>query len=455
VTTLIASTAITPTLTGIRGRVVFGDDPALPSLVAGFNTALEHRPAVAVVAACVEDVVRAVRYAAEMDLPVGVLATGHSAPAMDGGVLVVMTELTGVTVDAARRVACVEGGAKWAHVLPAITAHGLAPAVGSSSDVGVVGYHLGGGLSPLGRALGYAADHVLSFDIVTADGLLRTVNAWSDPDLFWALRGGKAGFGIVVRIRFRVFPLTRFYGGALIFAADDARPVLHTWRTLAADLPEEIGTSVAALRLPDLDGVPPMLRGRFVVAVRVASLAGAEETEQALAPLRAVATPMIDMVAERPITELDAVHMDPTNPMPGAHVGGLLDELPEDAIEALLAAAGPDVRTPVVAVELRRLGGALSREPSVPNAVGHRSAGYTVFAVAPFPPPLRAIVPGALQAVLDAVGPWLTGGVQANLSHSDTRAEWARAWSPEQAARLVRIRAAYDPADRFAPMGGV
>ncbi len=230
----VRSDSVAALVASVRGRVLLAGDPDLPAAVAGFNTAHEHTPAVVVVAACAEDVQHAVRYAAAADLPVGVLATGHSAPTVTGGVLVVTCELRSVDVDAVARTATVGGGAKWADVLPAITAAGLAPVVGSSSDVGVVGYHVGGGLSPIGRALGWAADSVVSFDVVTADGALRHVDPSCEPELFWALRGGKTGFGIVVAITFRLYPLTRFYGGPLIFAGDAAREVLHAWRALAS-----------------------------------------------------------------------------------------------------------------------------------------------------------------------------------------------------------------------------
>ncbi len=232
------------------------------------------RPAVAVGAHSVVDVQAAVRFAAQRDLPVAVLATGHQvACAAEDSVLINVSRMNLRYVDPTRRFARVEGGARWHQVLDLTDKHRLAAISGSSGHVGVVGYHLGGGASPiLGRTHGYAADHVRAIEIVTADGELRRVTADSEPDLFWALRGGKSNFGVVTALEFSLFPATSVYGGVLVFAGEDAAEVLHTWREWAVDLPDEMSSSIAFLRWPPKPTVPELLRGRFVIQVRFSSL---------------------------------------------------------------------------------------------------------------------------------------------------------------------------------------
>ncbi|MCE3552938.1 FAD-binding protein [Pseudonocardia sp. RS11V-5] len=254
--------------------------------------------------------------------------------------------------------------------------HGLAPLSGSSSQVGVVGYTTGGGLGPMARRYGFAADHVRRFTIVTADGMVRDVSEHGqgpDADLFWAVRGGKGNFGIVTEMEFDLVPVTRFVGGALMFGADDAAAVLHAWREWAPGLPEDTTTSVALLRLPPDPALPEPVRGRFVVAVRFTHLGSAEEGAALLAPLRAVAGPVLDTSADMPYPAIDAVHMDPVDPMPMWDRGTALSALPAEAVDALLAVAGPQADVPLAMVEIRLLGGAIARRPEVPNAVASRS----------------------------------------------------------------------------------
>jgi FAD/FMN-containing dehydrogenase len=160
----------------------------------------------------------------------------------------------------------------------------------------------------------FAADHVRRFTIVTADGEIRDITPASDPDLFWAVRGGKSNFGIVTELEFGLVPVARFYGGCLFFPAEATAAVLHAWREWAPTLTDDVTTSVAMLRLPPDPALPEQLRGRFVTTLRFVHLGSAEEGAAVLAPMRAVATPLMDLVDEMPYTAVDAVHMDPTEP---------------------------------------------------------------------------------------------------------------------------------------------
>ncbi|WP_214102666.1 FAD-binding oxidoreductase [Acrocarpospora catenulata] len=408
--------------------------------ISGFNLSVVHRPALVAVAETVEDVVEAIRYAAARDLPVAVQATGHGAvQAADGAVLVLTSRLREISVDPATRTATIGAGVTWGEVVRATAPHGLAPLTGSASGVGAVGFTLGGGIGPLARTFGFAADHVRSLTVVTPDARVRFVDAGSEPDLFWALRGGKGGFGVVTSMTVDLFPLTSVHGGGYYFAASDAAAVLRAYREWAPGLPESVTTSVALLRLPPLPQLPPPLRGQFVAHLRVAS---AEPLGSVLDPMLAVASPVLGGVGPLPYTHLDTIHNDPTDPMPVTERSTLLHDLTADGVEALLAAAGPQIELPVPVVEVRHLGGALGREPKEPNAVGGRDGAYSLLVIG---------LPGsAPEAVVGALAPWSTGGALINFQGSDLAPEaLGRAWPEATRLRLGELRERFDPRDLF------
>ena len=191
-----------------------------------------------------------------------------------------------LSVDPVTRTARIGAGVKWARVIEAAVPYGLAPMSGSSSDVGAVGYTLGGGLGPLGRRYGFAADHVRSIEIVTGDGRMRTVTADDDPELFWALRGGKGNFGIVTAIEVDLMPVSQLYAGGIFYAGDHAAAVLHRWRTWVDTLPEETTSSIALLRAPDAPDVPEPMRGRLTVHLRVSHSGDVADGPALVAPMR-------------------------------------------------------------------------------------------------------------------------------------------------------------------------
>jgi FAD/FMN-containing dehydrogenase len=340
---------------------------------------------------------------------------------------------------------------RWRAVIDAAAEHGLAPLSGSSSQVGVVGYTTGGGLGPLCRRYGFAADHVTRFTIVTADGGVREVLAEStdpdDVDLFWAVRGGKGSFGIVTEMEFGLVPVTTFYGGAVFFAGEDAPAVLHAWREWAPTLPEDTTTSVALLRLPAVPQLTEPLRGRFVVTVRFTHLG--TDGAALLAPMRAVALPIMDVVADLPFTAVDAVHMDPTEPMQAWDRGTALAELPGPAVDAVLAEAGPGVASPLSIVEIRLLGGALARQPRVPNAVTGRDAAFSVFTAGVCAATSVAAVAAAGAGVVEALRPWARGCLINFLGQAGPE-RVGQLWCPADRARLVAIRERFDPAGLLA-----
>jgi FAD/FMN-containing dehydrogenase len=439
----------------VHGPVYVAGDDGLAAEVATFNLAVTHTPAVAVGATCAEDVAAAVSFAVAHDLRVAVQATGHGPVRNAAGSLMITTRrMQGVHVDPLRRTARAEAGVKWARVLEAAAPYGLAGLCGSSSDVGVVGYTLGGGVGSLGRHFGFAADHVLSVEIVTADGRIRTVCPDADPELFWALRGGKGNFGIVTSLEFELVPVRSLIGGGIFFAGEDAGTVLHTYRTWAETLPEEVTSSVAIMRMPPMEMVPEPLRGRTVVHLRYAySGEDLAEGERLVEPMKAAGEILLGFIGPLLTTEMDAVHMDPTEPMPVWEKGVGLGSLTTEAIDALLDAAGPQVEIPLIMVELRQLGGALARQPKVPNAVAGRDVAYELFVLGPAIPELAHVVPAVGKGVLAAMAPWRSeGGLLNHLGDVTGPEEVAAAYGPAVAERLRAVKQAVDP-DGVFPFG--
>jgi FAD binding domain/Berberine and berberine like len=358
--------------------------------------------------------------------------------------------MTGMEVDPEKRRARVEAGVRWQQVIDAAGKHGLAPLNGASPVVGVVSYTLGGGLGPLGRAFGWAADHVHAFELVTADGTVRRVSADQHPGLFWAVRGSKGNFGVVTALEFDLMPVATIFGGAMYFAGEVASDVLHAYQSWTKTLPDEMTSSVALLRLPPLPEVPEPLRGKLSVAVRISYLGSTEDGEQLIAPLRAVGPRLIDTVAEMPYTAVAAIHMDPTDPLPGYDRTTALRDFDAEAVEAVLELAGPDVDTPMLLVEIRHLGGALARRPKHPNAVGNRNAAYSFLTVAVGPPDEAATLLAAQEELINALEPWSTGGMLLNFIAGHVPADRHReAWSPEDYTRLRALKATYDPYNLF------
>jgi hypothetical protein len=292
---------------------------------------------------------------------------------------------------------------------------------------------------------------VTAVEIVTADGRLRRVTADDEPELFWAVRGGKGNFGIVTALEFELVPVSSFFGGGLFFTGDDAPVLLHRFREWAPALPDEVSTSIAILRLPDLEELPPPLRGQTVVHLRF-SYAGDDSAlaERLLSPMKVAGTILLGYVGPMRTDELDAIHMDPKDPMPGWEKGMALRELPAEAVDALLETAGPQLDVPLIVAELRLMGGALGRPATVPDAVAGRSAAFSVFVVGPAVPELARVVPAVGKGVLQALAPWRAGESLVNfLGEVAGPGEVLAAYPEEFRERLVAVKRAVDPTGVF------
>ena len=359
----------------LTGSLHTPDDPQYAALSSPWKLADPMLPAAVVAVRSAEDVAATIRFARKHGCTVGVQATGHGAEsALAGHILVVTKGLDEVTVHP-EGWARVGSGVKWLRVIEEAAPYGLAPLNGSTSDVGVVGYTTGGGVGPLARTFGLAADRVRAFDVVTGDGVIRRVTPTEHPDLFFTLRGGKGATAIVTAVEFDMVHLPTFYGGAVYFAGEDAAAVIRRWRRLVGGrCPSRArppSRSSSCRRLPE---IPPPLAGRMTLSIRFAWTGDAEEGRRLLDEIRAVAPVVLDDAAVKPYTAIDSVHADPVDPMPVVDPAILLNDFNDEAADRLLAIAGPGSGSPQVLVELRQLGGAYAREAAYPNAFNHRSA---------------------------------------------------------------------------------
>lgn len=433
-------------------QVLHPDDPGVRPALAGFNRHIDHRPDAVVIATSALDVRTAVRVASELDLPVTALGHGHGFTApVTRGIAITTVGLAQVAVDVPGRTATIGAGTPWTEVIAAASPAGLAPLCGSAPHVGVVGYLLGGGLGPVGRTFGWAADHVRSLTVVTGRGELVVASAEENPDLFWALRGGKGGLGIVTEVTIDLFPLPFLQAGGFFFDGADAPAVLRTFVDWSQSLPESVSASVALLRLPPAPELPEPIRGRFVVHVRVAVVGDADTAAAVVAPLRAAAVPLLDAFGTIPFSAIGMVHSDPVDPMPVVEGGLLLRAFDHAAAEALLGVAGPGAEVPLASVEVRLLGGALARRPALDNAVGGRDAAYGLHVVgAPVPELLDSVVPATIEAVFTAIEPWTNGDVQINFfGAANDPTLVAAAWPESIRRRLSEVRDRHDPQGLF------
>ncbi len=430
----------------VGGDVFAPGDEGYDAARQAWNLTVDQRPAAVVLAADIGDVAPVVRFAAGAGLRVAPQATGHGAvalPPLEDAILLRLSRAADVVVDPGRRTARVGPGALWGEVSTAAGEHGLAGLGGSSPTVGVVGYHLGGGLGWLGRPYGLAAERVRNARVVTGTGEIVSADEDREPELLWALRGGY-GAGIVTALEFELVPLATAYAGSLTFDAEHAATVLAGYLGWAAEAPREMTSLVRLLNLPPLEVIPEPLRGRSLIDITLAYAGDAAAGEALVAPLRALAPPIVDRIAEIPAAELCRIAGDPEQPTPGMGGHAMLRELTPDVVDAFLAVAGPGSGSPLTATSLRHLGGALGEAPDGAGALGRLDGSWALHMVGVPAAPGSAEQIGAHMArVLEAVAP-----VRAErdfLNFRDDPAPASTGLAAPVVERLRAVRAAVDP----------
>ena len=417
-----------------------------------WNVAVDQRPAAVAIPTTAAEVAGVVRHSTALGLRVAPQSTGHAAAALvqhdlEDAVLLRTSELRGVAVDPEGMVARVEGGALWQDVVEAAAAHGLAALHGSSPDVAVAGYSLGGGIGWYARKHGLAANSITAVELVTADGELVRADQRHHQELFWAVRGGGGSFGVVTALELRLFPIADVYAGMMIWDIEHAEKVVRHWASWSRTAPEEVTTALRVMRFPPMPELPDFLRGRELIVVDGVVLGNDHQGEAQVAGLRAL-EPEMDTFGRVPAAALTRLHMDPEGPTPSVGGSTCLDELTDAAVDAFLEAVGAGARTSLLFAELRQLGGALGRPAPDGGALSMVDASHVAFFVA-----IAATPEMAEQGLVDvarvkaALEPWSNGRSFLNLAEGPV--EVATAYEEQAWQRLREVRAEVDPRGVF------
>jgi FAD/FMN-containing dehydrogenase len=434
----------------LTGRLVEPGDADWQAATQTFDLTVTQEPPLVALPATEDDVVAIVDFAREHGLQVAPQRTGHNAKPLgplDDVVLVRTDALQGVEIDAERRVARVRAGSRWADVVPPASRLGLAALHGSTPDVSVAGYALGGGVGWYARKHGLAANSVTAIELVTADGRLRRVDHDRDADLFWALRGGGGSLGLVTTIELALQPIAEVYAGMLFFPWERSSEVLHAWRDWTATLPDEVTSVGRILQLPPVPHLPAELRGRQFAAVDAVVIGDERLGRELIEPLRRL-DPAVDTFAMRPPAGIAELHMDPKQPVPALTDSVMLGDLPAEAIDRFLAAAGPGSGSRLIVADLRHLGGALRRSQPSHGALATLDASFLSFGVGiAGDDAARDASRERLALLNDAMAPYDSG--RRYLNFADQPTDPALFWPPDVYQRLRAIKASIDPDGLF------
>ncbi|WP_240809085.1 FAD-binding oxidoreductase [Microbispora catharanthi] len=427
----------------VRGQVLVPGDDGFEAARLPWNRAVDQRVAAVVEVEDAADAAAVVRCARLAGLAVAVQPSGHGATTrLDGTILLRTGRLRGMEVLPERRTARVEAGVQWGELLTATGKHGLTGLPGSSPVVSVTGYTLGGGLGWFARRHGWAADAVRAFEVVGADGTQARVTADSDPDLFWALRGGGGDFALVTAMELDLHPAPLLYGGRMLWPAERAPEVLAAYREVTAAAPAELTVWFAMVKFPPVPQVPEPLRGLAAVAVDSTFLGGEEEGRDLLRRFEDIPGVLSDSRAAMPLDALGGICAEPTQPVPGAGRGELLTGLGDAVADDLLAAVG-DV-APLATVQVRHLGGALSGPADGGGACGHIAEPYLLNMIGPVMSPEGGQAVTARQAeIARAMAPHTTGRKPFTYLNGAEKA--ASAFDADTLARLREIKRRRDP----------
>jgi FAD/FMN-containing dehydrogenase len=439
----------------VRGPVLRPDAPGYDEARSIWNGLIDRRPALIVQCSGAADVVDGVNFAREHGLALSIKAGGHNVAGNavnDGGIVLDLSHMRGVTVDPAARTVRVQGGATWGDCDRETQLFGLAVPGGVVSTTGVAGLTLHGGLGHLRRKHGLSIDSLLSVDIVTADGQFRRASATENEDLFWAVRGAGSNFGVVTSFEFRAHPVgPTVMVGAIFYPLEDAPTILPAWRDFMAAAPEELSSLAICWSIPPHEPFPPELHGTPIVAVAAAYCGPVEEGERIVQPLRELAQPLVDASGPWPWLGLQSGFDAIFGPGELRYwKSRALAELSDEAIGEILEFAGRRP-APLTDIAIWHHGGAMSRVGETETAYGGRDAPFLVTAEANWTDPAQTDEAIAwAREVWDAMERYSTGGVYLNFpGFGEEKEALARAGYGENYERLAALKAKYDPDNLF------
>ena len=437
---------------GLRGATIVPGDSRYATARQVWNAAIDRRPAAILACADAEDVALALRLAAEHRLPVCVRGGGHNVAGRsvrDGALLIDLASLRAVAVNPEARIATVQGGALWSDVDAATAVHGLATTGGLVSTTGVGGFTLGGGAGWLMRRHGLACDNLAGASVVLADGRCVRASAAENADLYWGLRGGAGGLGVVTSYDFRLHPLREVLAGLLIYPAAQALSVLRTFRDFAAGTPDEFCGLAVLAHAPPLPFLDAAWHGRPVAILALCWCGDAAAGERAIAPLRAAARPLADHLGVMPYAHWQ--QLQDANAPAGRHQYWKTANYAalDDATLAELADAGQRLPTPQTEIHVQHMGGAVAGVPSDDTAFAHRDAAFFVNLIGTTPDGADfAAMRAAVRALHGRISSRALPGLLPNFTAGDEPDAVAR-HGQGHAARIAALRGRYDPTGLF------
>jgi FAD/FMN-containing dehydrogenase len=442
----LESTTIAAFQAKLRGPVLYPSDEGYEAARTIWNAHIVTRPALIVRCMGVADVLASVTFARTHQLLVAVRGGGHNFPGTSlcaGGMVIDLSLMTSVRVDARTQTARAEGGAKWGHFDWETQAFGLATTGGTDSDTGIGGLTLGGGLGWLGGQYGLACDNLMAADVVTADGQVLTASATENPDLFWGLRGGCGNFGVVTSLAYQLYPVGTCVAGLVVYPLAYAQAVLRCYREFAATTPDALNTACALRTLPD---------GTRVVGIGVCYNGPEAAAARTLQPLQHLGAPLLTTVQPRSYHQVQHL-LDGVTPAGHQYYGKshFMAGLEDGAIETLMAHFA-QVSSPLSVVVFQQLGNAANRVPAEATAFGHRAARYNLNLIGQWT--VRGEAERHIQwvrALWEALVPYGTGGVYASNvgSEADEGAAGLRAAYGGNYERLRVVKQQYDPSNFF------
>jgi FAD/FMN-containing dehydrogenase len=449
--------------TAFKGALIAPPDPGYDAARTVWNAMIDRRPALIARCTGTVDVVQAVQFARRHRLLVSVRGGGHNIAGLaicEGGLVIDLSGLRAVWVDAAHRTARAQAGCTLGDVDRETQLHGLAAVLGFVSDTGIAGLTTGGGFGYLTREHGWTCDTLLSMEVVTADGEVRRASADENADLFWALRGGSGNFGIVTSFEYRLYPVgPQILGGAIAWRGDQARDVLAAYREFSASAPRDI-TTVAVLRnAPPAPWLPKEVHGQPIAALFVCARGDLARAEALLAPLRSLGQPVADTVMRRPYVQMQSL-LDATQPKGRRYYwkSHYLADVGREAAALAVEHAGR-IRSPHSAILLFQIGGALNERPADHSPVGNRDAAYVLNIAGSWERPEDdaaniAWARDCFAATRDVA----TGGTYLNfLTEEDGADRIEAAYGRPTLARLAELKRRWDPENLFShtkPVGG-
>jgi FAD/FMN-containing dehydrogenase len=434
---------------GLNGSVIAPDDPGYDEARRVFFTGFDRRPAAIVRVRDAADVSRVVSLARETGAELAVRSGGHSRAGhgtSEGGIVLDLSAMNAVDVDADGRTAWAQTGATAGDYTGSTGEHGLATGLGDTPTVGLGGITLSGGIGFLVRKNGLTIDDLLAAEVVTADGELLEVNEESHSDLFWALRGGGGNFGVATRLRFRLHQIDQVVGGMLMLPA--SVDVITGLIAAAEAAPEELSVIANVTKAPPLPFIPAESHGKPIVIAPMVYAGDAEAGKRAIAPIRALATPLADTVRAIRYPEMYAGPEGPRAVF-AAGTNMLIDAFAPDAAETILEHLEAST-APMSGVQLRALGGAMARVPDDATAFGHRGAKLMVNIAAMYgsahEAPEHEAWASSLAAALSA---GTTAAAYVGFLGDEGEDGARRAYPPATLERLAQVKRRYDPGNLF------